>query len=269
MDEREDGAREDHGAALKRPSVGLAARVYLRRGWGLVELRPRSKAPVQPGWQETRIGAATVDAIFLPGCNIGLLTGMASAGLVDVDCDTVEARIAATTLLPQTPMAHGRTNGRENGQFTHHWYQIVGDLPKTEKFARGEQTPQTPADGNARETPRAAMQTAMQTTMLIELRADGCQTMVPPSVHPDGGWLRWGGGRVEPLEPARVTAATLRQAVARTAAAALLARYWPARGSRDQAALSLAGWLAQEGWTDDEVDTFILATARAAQDEEW
>ena len=42
-------------------------------------------------------------------------------------------------------------------------------------------------------------------------------------------------------------------------------------GAREDhgAALSLAGWLAQEGWTDDEVETFILATARAAQDEEW
>src|SRR6185437_52679 len=90
-----------------------------------------------------------------------------------------------------------------------------------------------------------------------------------PSVHLDGGWLRWGGGRVEPLEPARVTAATLRQPVARTAAAALLARHWPAKGSRDEAALALAGWLVKSGWTDDEVETFIIAVARAAQDEGW
>jgi bifunctional DNA primase/polymerase-like protein len=199
-----------------------------------------------------------VDAIFQPGCNIGLLTGAASAGLVDVDCDTIEAQIAATTLLPQTPMAHGRTDGREIGRFTHYWYQIVGDLPRTEKFAWREQTP------------RAARHTVIQTTMLIELRADGCQTMVPPSVHPNGGgWLRWGGGRVEPLEPTRVMAATLRQAVARTASAALLARYWPAQGSRDEAALALAGWLVKAGWTDDEVETFVIAVARAAQDEEW
>jgi hypothetical protein len=72
--------------------------------------------------------------------------------------------------------------------------------------------------------------------MRIELRADGCQTMVPPSVHPNGGWLRWGGGQVEPITPARVMAAEMRQAVARTAAAALLARHWPEQGSRDEAA---------------------------------
>jgi AAA domain-containing protein len=108
-----------------------------------------------------------------------------------------------------------------------------------------------------------------QTTMLIELRADGCQTMVPPSLHPDGGWLRWGGGQVEPLHPARVTAAELRRAVARTAAAALLARYWPAQGSRDEAALALTGWLVKAGWMDDDADAFVLAVARAAQDEEW
>jgi hypothetical protein len=247
-----------------------------------------------------RLGEQAIDATFQPNSNIGLLTGAPSGGLVDVDCDTVEAQIAATTLLPITSMMHGRTDGREIGRFTHCWYQIVGDLPKTEKFVwREDLSPRPPLRGEGaraaadahdhpgadvaemtadaipaeRGTPslprrRGQGEMSPQTMMLIELRADGCQTMVPPSIHPQGGWLRWGGGQVEPLEPARVTAAGLRQAVARTAAA-LLARYWPAQGSRDEAALSLAGWLVKAGWTDDEIETFVLATARAALDEEW
>jgi hypothetical protein len=139
-----------------------------------------------------RLGEAALNATFLPGGNIGLLTGAPSGGLVDVDCDTIEAQIAATTLLPQTPMAHGRTSGSENGRFTHYWYQIEGSLPRAEKFAWREAI----ADGrpDAQDvrgdvTDEAAP--AAHTTSIVELRADGCQTMVPPSLHPDGGWLRW------------------------------------------------------------------------------
>jgi hypothetical protein len=66
--------------------------------------------------------------------------------------------------------------------------------------------------------------------------------MVPPSIHPQCGWLRWGG-----------------------VAGTLLA----SAGSWDEAALSLAGWLVKAGWTDDEIETFIIGVTRAAQDEEW
>jgi hypothetical protein len=79
-----------------------------------------------------RLGEAALPGAFLPDRNIGLLTGEASGGLVD--CDTIESQIAATTLLPLTPMAHGRTDGRENARFTHCCYQIEGELPRTEKF---------------------------------------------------------------------------------------------------------------------------------------
>jgi len=110
--------------------VRQAARHYLTRGWRVVELRARSKAPSKPGWQEMRLGERAVDATFLPQSNIGLLCGEASGGLVDVDCDAPEAVIAAAALLPATGMAHGRAGGPK----AHYWYQIDGELPATAKY---------------------------------------------------------------------------------------------------------------------------------------
>jgi hypothetical protein len=88
--------------------------------------------------------------------------------------------------------------------------------------------------------------------MLVELRGRksdgtvGLQTVVPPSIHRDTG---------EPIEfdqghdrgAANVEADVLLPAVARLAAAALLARYWPGEGSRHHAFLALAGTLANAG----------------------
>jgi hypothetical protein len=123
-EKREEGGNAEIGG-LRRPGVRQAARAYLRRGW-----------------QEMRIEEASIDTTFPPGSKIGLLTGRVSGGLVDVHCDTVEAQIVATTLLPMTPMMHMRS-GREHGEFTHSWYQIEGSLPQTEKFAWREQAPRS------------------------------------------------------------------------------------------------------------------------------
>jgi hypothetical protein len=88
--------------------------------------------------------------------------------------------------------------------------------------------------------------------MLVELRGRksdgtlGLQTVVPPSIHRDTG---------EPIEfehghfrdAANIDADALQAAVASVAATALLARYWPAKGSRHNAFLALAGTLANAG----------------------
>jgi len=52
------------------------------------------------------------------------------------------------------------------------------------------------------------------------------------------------------------------------AAATLIARHWPNQGSRNDAALALAGMLLQAGWHEDRVENFISLVAQAAGDEE-
>ncbi len=102
-------------------------------------------------------------------------------------------------------------------------------------------------------------------TMLVELRADGCQTLVPPSVHPSGERV------VQEREgvPSHAPADDLSERVRRLAAAALLARHYPAKGSRHHATNALAGMLIRGGWGEEAVRHFISAVARAASDEEW
>src|SRR5205085_11697672 len=48
----------------------------------------------------------------------------------------------------------------------------------------------------------------------------------------------------------------------------LLALHWPQEGSRQDAALALAGGLLRAGWSEDKVQHFIEAVCSVAQDEE-
>lgn len=99
--------------------------------------------------------------------------------------------------------------------------------------------------------------------MLVELRSTGAQTLFPGSVHPSGEPITWDAES----EPSSVEAQQLQRAVAKLAAASLLARYWP-DGARNDAANALAGGLLRAGFHDDETKQFIEAICRAANDEE-
>jgi putative DNA primase/helicase len=88
--------------------------------------------------------------------------------------------------------------------------------------------------------------------------------VVPPSRHPSGEPIEWGGGDRKPVA---ISAEVLADAVAELASAALLARAWPS-GARHDAALALAGGLARAGWDAPRAVRFVLAVARAAGDPE-
>jgi hypothetical protein len=270
----EDGRRDEPGSAL------AAARGYVRRGWQVVPLAPGTKHPCDADWPQMRLAEAELPAHFVGARNVGLLTGVASGGLVDVDCDVPEASAAAALLLPPTGLVHERA-GRPASHF---WYVVAqpgergADGRGTEGPARGERGGALPVPGEELRA-RLPIRTARfacpfpagadvpaTTTMLVELRADGCQTMAPPSIHPCGERLRW-----ERMgAPAVVDEATLWRAVAQVAACALLARCWPARGTRDEAALALTGLLLRRGgWTVEAAERFVSAVAKVAGDEEW
>jgi hypothetical protein len=182
-----------------------------------------------------------------------VLTGQASAGLVDVDLDVPEARAAGAHRLPFTDRVHGRPGAPAS----HHWYRLVaedgaalaGPIQST-KFAF-EEDPTGPY--------------ALHRAMLLEFRADGFQSMAPPSIHPTQEALRWERAG----EPATITEGELRRRVAEVAAMALLARHWPAEGQRDEAALALCGMLLAGGGNAIAADGFTMTVARVAEDEEW
>jgi hypothetical protein len=212
-----------------------AAQEYLARGWQPIPIPAGQKSPVIQAWQDLRLAADELPARFGHGGNVGVILGEPSGWLVDVDLDSPEAVILAKYFLPETGMVFGRPGKRGS----HYLYACPGAV--TKKY-------QTKADG-----------------MIVEIRSAGCQTVFPPSVHPSGETISWEredgpAGRVEPDD--------LEIAVARLAAAALLARHWPAKGNRQATALALSGGLLRGGWSEDETCHFIKAVCVAAHDDE-
>lgn len=216
--------------------VLCAARRYLQRGWAVIPIPHREKAPRIKHWQERRIEESEISEHFRPEDNIGILLGKPSRRLVDIDLDCDEAISLASSFLPHT----GRRHGRKSKPNSHYFY-YAKPTPSPEKFSD--------VDG----------------TSIVELRSTGQQTVVPPSRHPSGERIKW----VRKKKPARVEARKLRTAVSNLASAALLARHWPKRGSRNEAALALAGLLLRADWEEDNAADFVASVAQAAEDEEW
>jgi hypothetical protein len=192
----------------------------------------RSKNPNREGWQHERHGLEDVDEVWSNGQAVGLLTGAASSWLVDVDLDVPEAVSVAGRFLRPT-----RTSGHGDALASHWWY-----------FAEGIETKMFyNTDGKKR---------------LIELRADGCQTLVAPSLHPGGDEYAWN----TTLEVEIVGASELRHDINKLATAVLIARYLPehrklgGRGRHDYA-LALAGFMLRDDRLDQETVLVILLAA--------
>jgi len=211
---------------------------YINAGFAPVPIPFREKKPTIPEWQKLRISPTDVDHYFngRPQ-NIGLILGV--GGLTDVDLDAQEATAAALELLPETPFRYGRQSKPAS-----HYMYVCDPVPATRQY-------KCPLTGAS----------------LCELRGlsrngeTGAQSVVPPSSHPSGELIRFESGCGP--QAAAVQADALARAVARVAAAALLARHWPAEGSRNQAFLALAGVLARAGWMEEEAAQFVRAIYRA------
>ena len=220
-----------------------AALRYRRREWMPVPVYPRQKNPIGDGWTELRLTEADVPQHFSDGQNVGILLGEPSGGLVDIDLDCEEALVLAEAFLPPTDSVFGRKSTPAS-----HWLYMADPLPDTEKF-------QFIDDVEGKRI----------TTMLVEFRSTGGQTVFPPSTHPSGESIAWEHNG----EPAIVDGHSLRSQVAQLAAAALLVRHWPnVNGSRQDIALALAGGLLRGGWDEEEVAEFIGIVAETAGDEE-
>ncbi|MSP14311.1 MAG: bifunctional DNA primase/polymerase [Chloroflexi bacterium] len=207
------------------------------RGWCVTPVK--GKVPILEGWQNKRLGVEDLPEQFNNGQNLGVLTGNPSKNLADVDLDARETLPIAARYLPQTDLMFGRP-GKQNS----HWLYNVAI--KTRKF----QDPLKPDKDEHQ--------------MIVEIRSTGCQTVFPPSVHTSGEKITFSKSR----DPAKVDAQDLESAVSKLAAAALLARYWPGQGARQNAAMALASVLLKGGWKEDDATFFIQSVAIAAGDEE-
>ena len=207
-----------------------AAERHISGGWAIVPVPPGEKGPRIGDWLNKTFTAEDVR----PGDNLGLKCGAVSGHLVDIDLDAAEAVTLADQMLPPTRRIHGRPSKRRS----HRWYRVEGAKTKRFEHVNGD--------------------------VIVEIRGDGAQTIIPPSTHPSGEAVTWD----EHSDVCTVPAGELRRAVALLAATVLMAKHWPADGSRNDCANAFAGFLANRGLTADQVSAIVENTARLASDEE-
>ncbi len=221
---------------LSFPTVQDAAKAYIQKGWRPLPVPYKEKGPRLRKWQEFELKLDDLPRYFKDEPqNIGVILGEPSGGLVDIDLDAPEAIKLADAFLPETGWVFGRASKPRS-----HRLYTTNPIPETTQFATSEGI------------------------MLVELRSTGAQTIFPPSVHPSGEPIAFD----QQGELASVSADELQEKVARLAAAALLVRHWPQQGSRQHAAMALAGGLARAGWEKTDIRHFILEMAKAAGDED-
>jgi DNA polymerase-1 len=219
-------------------SAREAAKHYVSLGLAPIPVPYRSKGCVIPDWQSLRIQAHQIEDHFDHRQNIGVLNGLPSGNLADVDLDCPEAIAAAHFLLPPTGWKFGRPSRRRS-----HW--VYCSFPCIDTASQGFRD----LDGS----------------MLVELRGTGGQTIYPPSVHEDTGesveWDEFG-------KLADVPSNFLGERVGEVAAVAILARHWTVKGSRQDAYMALAGGILRAGCDIARAKRVVAAIAEVTKDEE-
>lgn len=227
---------------MAKEFIQRSALLYWQKGWQPIPLNRGTKAPLNYDWTRAKFATEQeVLAAFDGEYNIGCLLGSNSGGFVDVDLDRPEAVLLAPNFLHDTGIKWGRVSKPMS-----HWgYRLVGEQARRVTYY------DIPFDGS---DPKP----------LLEIRADGCQTMMPGSIHPEGETIQW--YVFEML--ADIVWSELTRTTQILAAATLLAKHWNEFGGRHFLALQLAGALARSGWSEIQTDYFITHIAVAARDPE-
>lgn len=240
-----DGASiAENASPTKREALIGAARGYLARRWTPIRLAPRSKVP--PGKHDVNtVTAENMEGLLdRGGYNLGLRLGPDHGGLVDFDLDWPEARrLADLNLFALTRF--GRFSSPGSHRLVH-----CPDLKGIEKFDVPELKE---VEGLPEE----------HAVCVLEVRANGL-TMAPPSVHPEGEAVMWENDRTPP----RWEAGLVKSSAGLLAFLSVVARFYPAQGSRDDFCMALSGALLSAGLTVEQADRCTVAVAEVAGDEE-
>ncbi len=208
---------------------------YKDRGFSPIPVPLGTKIPKIAGWQNLIIERDELPRFFTERLsNIGILLGKASGGIVDIDLDCEEALRLADFFLPETGMVFGRAS-----------------KPASHGIYRAP----NPGSRNAFNDPDGKC--------LVEVRANGCMTIFPGSIHPRGEEIRFECDG----EPAEIEFGELVSRARHLAAASMLLPHWH-RGQRHRLALSLSGTLLSGGVDPNEALGFINALVFGSRDEE-
>jgi hypothetical protein len=233
---------------LSVASIREAVRIYMRRGLRPIPLLPGQKRTLDKGWTHSHITEEEIDERFAPDANIGVLMGTPSARIVDVDLDWIRGLPYADEFFPPTPAIFGR----ESKPRSHRLYTC--DIQKTQRFEFTATSSKSDGDDDDKKKSKP----------FVEIRADGSQTMFPPSVHPSGEQVRWD----EDGAPAEVGADELLQCAQDYATACLIGDLWPGEGARNKAAMAVCGCLVKWGLSEERAKRIVRTAALVADDEE-
>jgi hypothetical protein len=231
-----------HGQRLKRgdradkPTLQHINEIYLPLGFNLIPLIHGTKRPAIPNWPASCLTPMEIQHVFSQSVNVGLVLG---PNLVDVDCDCPEAVELARELLPPTNFSFGRT-GNPHSHYLYH----------------------TDIAQNSRKYPGCT--STSKKNMLCELRSTNCQTVLPPSIHPDGDryeLYKYGA-------PSTVKGDELTAAVRLIAAGSILAQLYPNEGSRNMFCMAIGALCLRTKVAENRASVFLRAIARIAGDEE-
>jgi hypothetical protein len=144
------------------------ARGLLARGFSPIPILPGQKRPALPVWQracELPLSPDTIGRLEKSTVNYGVGIALGFNGLVaiDVDTDAPEIIAAVRGVVPASSLAKAGRRGRTD------FYRAQSGTVRSRRIA-GE------------------------TGMLVEVLSHGCQTVIPPTQHPNTGTpYRWIG----------------------------------------------------------------------------
>lgn len=245
MDSEFNGASARPNGLARLAQLRQEAIRYLENGWTPYRLKAQEKS--LPGKKEQNV--ITTDNLLRlishDGFNIGVLLGNASNGLVDLDLDWKEARLAGSLLCDGLP-SFGRATSKGS-----HRLAVCSDFKKSVKFCL------PPGLKDHRLLGEHAL-------TVLEIRTAG-HTMFPPSIHLSGELVEWEHG----CEPPSFEWARLRRGAGLAAFLAVCIRLWPGEGTRDDTAMALTGSLLSTGLDVESADKLVMFVAEHAGDEEY
>lgn len=210
------------------------AKYWLEKKVYTVPLRSRSKRPKSMNWPHLRLVEDDLEnGAFKPGDNIGALWGDASDHATDVDLDMEEAIWVAEYILPET-FIYGRT-GKER---SHYVFKVIG--AQTRKWQVHE------------------------LGTIIEIRATGAQSVIPPSRHPEGGIYCTD----EDEDFTQLNKLDLERYADEIAVASVFTHFYPDAGSRHDYVHACTGALCHQEWPEEKIGRVMEAVLNVIQDEE-
>jgi Protein of unknown function (DUF3987)/Bifunctional DNA primase/polymerase, N-terminal len=148
----------------------IDALLQLPTAWALTPVRG-NKAAYLPNWQNHPASRADIARDIKAGKakGFGILTGMLSAGILAIDCDGHQPHALLIEILGgEIPHTVAFTSGKEGRA------QYLFTVP--------------PADWDRIKTQKAG---SANDGGMLEFRWDGCQSVLPPSAHPETQMYKW------------------------------------------------------------------------------